>query len=140
LLRKTLPSDLKEIYRIRQSVSENILEHSYHDFVELAIPFIDDGNAWVWEENGIVVGEIAFDLDKSYIEVLYVDPGAEGKGIGRALLRKCCLELKKYGHKEVTLSTSPGTRAERIYIQSGWVEIGVDSDECIVFRKSLDCL
>ncbi len=137
MIRKTQPTDLESIYQIRQAVSENRLEHSFHEFLSLASPFVEKGHAWVWEEDGVVLGEAAYDPESAYIEVLYVDPNAEGKGIGRSLLDRCVSEIKKYGHSEVKLNTCSGTRAERIYKQNGWCNDGYDSNGTIVYKKSL---
>lgn len=84
-----------------------------------------------------MLGEAGYDPRTGCIEVLYVAPAAQGRGVGRALLEQCCGDLCKLGHDVATLSTTAGTRAERIYRANGWVEAGTDAVGDLRFRKRL---
>ena len=136
-LRKATRKDMARIFEIRQSVRENELDVTFDAYVAAAGRFVDDGCCWVWEENGRVLGEAGYNPATGYVEVLYVDPDAHGRGIGRALLQQCRRDLVNLGHKTATLSTTGGTRAERIYRQAGWEEIGIDTVGDLRFRKQL---
>ncbi len=72
---------------------------------------------------------------------LFVHPAYEGRGIARALLPLACEDLRAAGFSEATLTTGPGTRAERFYRENGWQETGRQVDgqgeDEIVFRKRL---
>ena len=68
---------------------------------------------------------------------LFVAPGYEGKGIGRALLTATCDSLRRRGHRVAALSTEPGTRAERHYTVDGWTAVGHNHKGEIVFQKPL---
>ncbi len=138
MLRKATRSDMPRIFEIRRSVRENQLADTFEEYVDLAGPFVDGGNCWVWDENGDVLGEAGYDPCTGYIEVLYVDPVAEGRGVGRALLEQCCIDLCKLGHKVATLSTPAGTRAEHMYRAGGWVEVGIDAVGDLLFQKHLE--
>jgi GNAT superfamily N-acetyltransferase len=137
MLRKAVRGDMRRIFEIRQSVRENRLDDTFEEYVDLAGPFVDRGHCWVWEENGEVLGEAGYDPRTGCIEVLYVAPAGEGRGVGRALLEKCCSDLRELGHDVATLSTTAGTRAEHIYRVNGWVEVGTDAVGDLLFQKRL---
>lgn len=138
MLRKAIRGDMRRIFEIRGSVRENQLDDTFEEYVDLAGPFVDGGHCWVWDEDGEVLGEAGYDPGTGYIEVLYVDPAAEGRGVGRALLDQCCSDLCTLGHDVATLSTTAGTRAEHMYRSSGWVEVGIDAVGDLLFQKHLE--
>lgn len=138
MLRKAIRRDMPRIFEIRRSVRENQLDDTFEEYVDLAGPFVDGGHCWVWDEDGKVLGEAGYDPCTGCIEVLYVDPAAEGRGVGRALLEQCCNDLCKLGHEVATLSSTAGTRAEHIYRVNGWVEMGIDAVGDLLFRKHLE--
>ena len=136
-LRKAVRDDLDRCFEIRDSVSENRLHDTHAVFAEIGGQFIDDGLSWVWVEAGRVQGFAAYDPQTACIEVLYVDPAAQGRGIGTALLQQCCNDLRDLGHDEATLSTTRGTRAEAFYRSKGWIECGVDKVGDLLFKTSI---
>jgi GNAT superfamily N-acetyltransferase len=138
MLRKATRGDMPRIFEIRRSVRENRLDDTFEEYVDLAGPFVDGGHCWVWDENGEVLGEAGYDPCTGHIEVLYVDPAAEGRGVGRALLDQCCTDLHELGHEVAALSTTARTRAEHMYRASGWVEVGIDAVGDLLFQKHLE--
>lgn len=68
---------------------------------------------------------------------LFIHPDFEGRGIARALLPRACEDLRAAGFGAATLTTGPGTRAERFYRANGWEEIGRQDEGQIVFRRPL---
>jgi ribosomal protein S18 acetylase RimI-like enzyme len=70
-------------------------------------------------EDGVIQGFAAGDPRDGSIFALFVDPAHEGRGIGRALLALACGTLRAAGFATATLSTEPGTRAERFYRTNG---------------------
>ena len=57
----------------------------------------------------------------SYISDLYVVPRLRGRGIGRALLKKCLDELESLGVSHVRLNVwSKNHRAKRLYKEAGF--------------------
>ena len=138
MLRKANRGDMPRIFEIRRSVRENQLDDTFEEYTDLAGPFVDAGLCWVWDEDGEVLGEAGYDPCTGYIEVLYVDPAAEGRGVGRALLDQCCSYLCELGHEVATLNTAAGTRAEHIYRMNGWVEVGTDAVGDLLFQKHLE--
>lgn len=137
MLTKALESDLPGIFAVRQRARENRLPHGFAAFVAAARPFVDSGHCWVWVESGVVRGDVAYDLAEAYIDVLYVDPAHEGRGIGTALLDRCCLDLKDAGHPVAWLHTVSGTRAAAFYRARGWVEHDASDPRNVLFRKAL---
>ena len=136
-LRKATRDDLNRCFDIRESVRENRLDDPYEVFIEIGGQFIDDGLSWVWEEAGEVQGFAAYIPKTGTIEVLYIHHLAQGQGIGTALLRQCCDELRELGLHEAILSTTPGTKAEKFYRNRGWTEFGVNEVGDLLFKLPL---
>jgi len=138
LLRKARPGDLDDLFEVRQSVNENRLFEPHDEFLRIAGPVVAAGLCWVCEDvGGRLLGFGASDPSDGQIDVLYVRPEAEGKGIGRALLRKCCDDLLIRGHRTAWLTTSVGTRAEGFYRRLGWRMVTSDRPGEVMFRRSL---
>ena len=137
MLRRATPDDVPRIAEIRDSVRENILSDP-----ALVTPadiawFLENGPIWVWDDNGAVAGFSAGDPRNGWVWALFVAPGHEGKGIGRALLKATCDTLREAGHATATLSTEAGTRAERHYRADGWTAISQNAKGELVFQKPL---
>jgi GNAT superfamily N-acetyltransferase len=138
LIRKARPADLDGIYDVRQSVAENRLYETRDAFCALTGPTIAQGQCWVCEdEAGRLVGFGAIEAATGAIEAVYVRPEVEGRGIGRALVRKCCDGLLLKGHGFATLTTSAGTRAEGFYRKLGWRSFANTTPGEVLFRRSL---
>ena len=55
------------------------------------------------------------------LHMLFVDPGAWGAGVGRALLQAGAAELRGLGYGEATLWTAQALeRAPKLYASAGW--------------------
>lgn len=137
MIRRATEADVPRIRYIRDSVGENILTDPSRVTAAGVAWFLANGPIWVWEEGGAVCGFSAGDSRNGWIWALFVAPGHEGKGIGRALLRAACDTLRSAGHATATLSTEAGTRAERHYRADGWSETGSSEAGEIVFQKPL---
>jgi GNAT superfamily N-acetyltransferase len=68
---------------------------------------------------------------------LFVDPQAEGYGIGRALHRRMIDWAQEQGIGRLTLSTGKGTRAVEFYKHAGWAEAGTTADGEALFEITL---
>ena len=122
------------MHEVRVAVRENVLsspdritEADYVDAIETR------GRGWVIERNGRVVAFAAAYAAGS-IWALFVDPQHEGHGLGRALHDEMVAWLWSLGLTSLSLSTSPGTRAERFYIARGWRPCGVTEDGEVLFE------
>lgn len=137
LLRRATEADLPRLFEIWTVVDEHRLLVGWQQFMVTGRRLLADGPVWVWANAHGVQGFAAVNTTTGEIEALYVDPRAQGRGIGRALLRKCCDGLIRRGHRHAWLVTSPGTRAERIYRDAGWQEAGTEPTGAVKLRKRL---
>ena len=113
------------MHEIRTSVTENRLSNPkrirHQDYVTL---LERQGRGWVFESDGTVVAFAIADAGTRSIWALFVEPGSEGRGIGRALLDAMTVWLFEQGDGRIWLTTAPATRAERFYRAAGWRETG----------------
>jgi ribosomal protein S18 acetylase RimI-like enzyme len=113
-------ADIPALMEIRGAVRENQLLHlrlSHADYVQaLSV----DGRAFVCEEGGRIVGFVCGRAAKKDIWALFVRPESEGRGIGTALMALIEAWMFEQGLDTISLSTAPGTRAERLYQKRGW--------------------
>jgi len=138
MIRLATAADTTRIFEIRNSVSENRLSDPSAVTEAHAAWFIDNSALWVWHEpDWLIAGFAGSDTRDGSIWALFVAAGYEGRGIGRALLRRACDKLREAGHATAVLTTEPETRAERHYLADGWSVIGTGPKNQLVFRKPL---
>ena len=113
------------MHRIRLAVRENALsdpasvtEESYRLYLA------GRGVGWVAERDGAPLGFAILDLEEQRVWALFVDPQAEGTGIGTALIAE--IEAFAAAHRldRLHLATGPDTRAARFYERLGWKPAG----------------
>jgi len=136
-IRRARLADIAQIMAIRHAVRENRLSDPNSVTAAHCTEFIDRSEIWVWAEDDVILGFAAGDPNNGEIWALFVAPGHEGRGIGRALLSLACETLRNTGYNIVTLSTGKGTRAERFYREAGWIVIGRNSKGEVIFEKRL---
>jgi GNAT superfamily N-acetyltransferase len=124
-LRVATLADIEAMHRVRMSVEENrlgdpsrVTPAHYREMLETR------GRGWVYElagepDGGIVGFGIADHAARS-IWALFVRPGHEGQGIGRALHDAMVDWLFELGDTPLWLTTGPDTRAARFYVTAGW--------------------
>jgi GNAT superfamily N-acetyltransferase len=125
IFREALLTDIPQIQSIRNAVKENSLsDPALVPDKDVAEYITHRGKGWVCEANDRVIGFAIADLKENNIWALFIQPGYEGRGIGRRLHDEM-LDWYFDQDKELAwLSTSPGTRAEIFYRKAGWREIG----------------
>ena len=138
LVRPSTPHDIEAMHRVRLSVQENRLSQAAGITEESYLAFVRAGSAWVAELSGQVVGFAAVDVTSRTVWALFVDPGAEKLGIGKALHGCLVGWARERGLDQLTLVTSPGTRAAAFYIAAGWLEEGFSSTGELCFSRRLD--
>jgi GNAT superfamily N-acetyltransferase len=124
MIRRARPEDHARVTEIRNNVKENVLRDPSRVTIEMYKWFEQNPGVWVWEENGHILGFSAADTRDGTIWALFIDPAHEGRGIGRALFTKACGVLREARHKTGSLTTQPGSRADRFYQKAGWKVIG----------------
>ncbi len=115
-----------------------------------------EAEVWVADEEGEILGAVAFCPDGSpYQELaqereaefrmLVVNPSARGRGVGEALVRQCISRARELGYAGLVLSTMPGMDdARRVYERLGFVRIPerdwspVPDVELLGFRLTLE--
>ena len=137
IIRKASESDIPRLTEIRSSVQENILTNPAIVTEEHYRWFIGEGLIWVWDEDDLVLGFAAGDTRSGWIWALFVDPGYEGRGIGKALFPYACQSLKDAGHRTASLSTAAGSRAEKFYHDAGWIKGEVNDKNEVLFTTRL---
>ncbi len=133
-IRAAAAPDIPALMALRAAVAENRLADPERVQARHYHPFVARGDLWLCEEAGRILGFAAGDRETGWIWALFVQPGVEGRGIGRALLARACETLRDAGFVECTLSTDPDTRAARFYRQAGWREAGRSADGEIIFK------
>ena len=120
-LRRATVADIEGMHKVRMSVNENRLSdparigaEDYRALLEGA------GRGWVFEIEGAIVGFAIGDHGQRNIWALFVAPGYEGRGIGRALHERMVRWLFEQGGDALWLTTEAGSRAERFYRAAGW--------------------
>jgi GNAT superfamily N-acetyltransferase len=112
------------MHRVRVSVRENRLTSVALTERDYVIAIEQTGRGWVIELQGEIVAFAVGDSVSGSIWALFVEPGNEGKGYGRTLHDIMVSWLWEQGHHHLWLTTEPGTRAERFYIEAGWKRVG----------------
>jgi GNAT superfamily N-acetyltransferase len=137
MIRSATVSDIPRLIEIRGSVRENRLSDPNRVSIADYAWHIAYGPIHIWEENGVITGLSASDPRDGSIWGLFVDPAYEGRGIGQALIAAACRSVADAGHRRAKLSTVAGTRAERFYLQNGWIAQGFTERGELVFTKAI---
>lgn len=137
VVRPASPFDIEAMHRVRLSVQENRLSENAGVTEESYLSFIQADNAWVAEVGGQVIGFAALDAMAGKVWALFVSPGAEKLGIGRALHDRMIVCARERRLRQLTLFTSPGTRAEGFYTAAGWRSDFCSSTGEVCFRRKL---
>ena len=124
MIRRARPEDHTRVTEIRNSVTENVLSDPRRVTIEMYKWFEQNPGVWVWEEDGRILGFSAADTRDGTIWALFIDPAHEGRGIGQRLFEKACDVLRQSGHCTASLTTQPGSRADRFYQAAGWKVTG----------------
>ena len=136
-------ADIPALFTVRTSVRENHL-----DLAQLAERGVTPGSmramitggdarAWVVEEDAEVVAFSMADARTGTVFALFVRPGAQGRGNGRALLDAAERWLFDAGWETIWLQTGrdPHIRAHRLYRAAGWTLVGEAEHEDVRYEK-----
>ena len=138
MIRAATAADLPRLFEIRDGVGDTRFTDPKAVTAADAAWFLDNGPVWVWQEpDSAIAGFAAGDPRDGTVWALFVAPGQDGKGIGRALLKAACDSLRQAGYAVARLSTEPGSMGERHYRAAGWSAIGHSEKGELVFQKPL---
>ncbi|HNR20656.1 MAG TPA: GNAT family N-acetyltransferase [Bacteroidia bacterium] len=138
-IREAVVKDISQIQIVRNSVKENMLSNPALVTDADCEEFITRrGKGWVCEVDNQVVGFAIADLKEHNIWALFLKPEFEGKGIGRRLHDIMMDWYFSQTKNKVWLSTTPGTRAEKFYKDSGWTPVGMYGKGEVKFEMTFD--
>ncbi len=124
IARRAVTSDIPTLHGLANTATENRVVEDLDAFARILQGHIDQDHCWVWAIGNTVIGFATADTHQGTIEIVFVDPAGQGRGIGRALLRRACDDLLRAGHRYGSLVTARETRAETFYRDLGWREDG----------------
>lgn len=122
--RRGTVTDIPHLFAIMSAARENRQFETQESFASAIAPFLEANLCWAWTTGPIIDGFVVVDGRQGSVEMLYVDPAAEGRRIGRRLMRHALDDLVRAGHRTVFLVTARETRAERFYRAQGWDDMG----------------
>lgn len=131
-------ADVPAMHRVRNSVRENRLSDPQRITEASYFPYIAAGSAWVAENDAGLLGFAAVDGQSGSVWALFIDPNAEGAGVGRALHRRMLAWAHEQGLGRLSLSTDKGTRAAEFYKRAGWIESGEAASGELLLEMTLD--
>ncbi|MEM6433315.1 MAG: GNAT family N-acetyltransferase [Cyanobacteria bacterium P01_D01_bin.115] len=132
LIRTAQPNDIETLFDIRTSVIENY--QSREEIAALGITpnsiaamLATNCQAWLAEIDDRPVGFAIANATAATILGLFVLPGSEGQGAGRALMQAAEAWLWSHHLEEIWLVTGndPCLRAYGFYQHLGWIPVGV---------------
>ncbi len=137
IFREAKISDIPQLMRVRFAVKENVLSNPLLVTEKDCEEFLfHRGKGWVCEIDNVVVGFAIVDLKDNNVWALFVQPGFDGKGIGKRLHDDMLDWYFRQTDNTIWLGTSPNTRAEKFYKKAGWKETGTRKNGEIKFEMT----
>ena len=139
IVREAQIKDIPQIQVVRHSVKENTLsdpalvpDKDVKDYMTRR------GKGWVCEINNKIVGFAMVSVTDNNVWALFIQPGFEGKGIGKRLHNEMMDWYFSRTNETSWLGTAPGTRAEAFYRKAGWKEAGTHGKGEIKFEMTAE--
>lgn len=128
--------DVAAMHRVRMAVRENRLQSIVLTDDDYIRAIEAPGRGWIVEADGDVVAFAIGDGSTGNIWALFVHPDHEGRGYGRTLHDMMVDWLWEQGLERLWLTTQPGTRAERFYLDAGWQRQGMTTSGEVRFEMT----
>ncbi|HEX9963886.1 MAG TPA: GNAT family N-acetyltransferase [Allosphingosinicella sp.] len=135
-IRAARAADIEAMHAVRLGVAENRLSDPERITPACYRPYVEQGAAWVAETERGLAGFAILDVAAASVWALFVAAEAEGMGIGRALHARLLEAALEQGLERLSLTTAPGTRAERFYREAGWTRAGETLRGELSFEKN----
>ena len=135
-IRNATAADVPAMHRLRGRVRENRLSDTTGVSEASYLPHITAGSAWVAVAGEGIAGFAAIDGPARTVWALFVDPMAEGAGVGRALHIRMLEWAREQGIGSLSLRTAQGSRAVNFYTSAGWRQVGTTADGEVLFERS----
>jgi GNAT superfamily N-acetyltransferase len=121
-IRLAMVADIEAMHAIRLAVTENRLRDAGRVTTAKYQEMLGErGKGWVFEDDaGVIVGFGIADALSRSLWALFVQPGCERRGAGRALHDAMVTWLFGIDHRPIWLTTEPHTRAAGFYAAAGW--------------------
>lgn len=141
-IRRARPEDVELLFDIRTSVREN--HQSREELASIGVTpetvaemLRTTSRAWVAEVDGEAAGFAMADAAEGTVFAMFVRPGWEGHGAGRALMGEAEAWLFGGGWEEIWLLTGrdPALRANGFYRRLGWTAAEWRSDGQVKYVK-----
>jgi GNAT superfamily N-acetyltransferase len=141
-IRPATPDDVELLFDIRTSVLENHQSRAELASIGVTPRTVEEmlrttARAWVAEVEGRAMGFSMADGAEGTVFAMFVRPGWEGRGAGRALMREAEAWLFAEGWDEIWLLTSrdPALRANGFYRRLGWTQAEWGADGQVKYVK-----
>jgi GNAT superfamily N-acetyltransferase len=135
--------DVETLFDIRTSVREN--HQSREELAGIGVTpasvaemLRTDSRAWIADVDGRPVAFSMANAAERTVFAMFVRPGYEGRGLGRALMAEAEAWLFAQGADEIWLTTGsdPAIRANGFYRHLGWQEDGTTQDGQIRYTRT----
>ena len=120
MLRQATRDDIPAMHGVRLAVVENRLVSTVVTEADYRREIEQTGRGWVIVPDARVVGFAIGNGVTGNIWALFVEPGHDHRGYGRQLHDAMVRWLWTRDLDRLSLTTAPGTRAERFYEAAGW--------------------
>jgi GNAT superfamily N-acetyltransferase len=141
-VRVATEEDVEALFAIRTGVREN--HQSREELAAIGVTpesvaemLRTTSRAWLAEVEGEPAAFAMADAERGTVFAMFVRPGREGRGLGRALMREAEGWLFERGWSEIWLTTGsdPAIRANGFYRHLGWQGAGVEPNGEIRYVK-----
>ncbi|WP_427885206.1 GNAT family N-acetyltransferase [Kribbella sp. GL6] len=144
MIRPATPADADAVTAVARSAFEHYIPRIGVPPVPMLVDYAEAiGKVWVATDGDRVVGYVLLEdeADSLLLDVLAVDPSAQGAGVGRALLEFTEEQARQRGYRRITLYTNEAMTENLVYYpRHGYVETGretVGERRRVLFEKRL---